>query len=41
MNKYLREFPKKDGDPLFSTKNRKPVTKPSVEYLTTKYKELS
>lgn len=41
MNKYLREFPKKDKELLFVTRSGKPLTKSSIEYLTKKYGELS
>lgn len=41
LNKYLREYEINDNDFLFKTKTWKAITKPSIEFLVNKYKNLS
>ena len=41
IHKYLKEFPKSDNETLFSSCTGKPLEKASIEYLTTKYSNIS
>jgi len=42
LNRYIREYKiKNDTDLFFTTKTWKEITKPSIEYLVSKYKKLS
>lgn len=41
IHKYLKEFPKSDDETLFSSCTGKPLEKASIEYLTTKYSDIS